>query len=335
MRFEALKKKLDEEGLFDKSRKRALPKYPQKIGIITSPTGAALQDITNVLTRRFPVEAWVFPALVQGKNAPASMIRALRYFNSQFPVDLLILTRGGGSQEDLFCFNDEALAREIAASQIPVISAVGHEIDFTISDFVADLRAPTPSAAAELAVPNKDDLLSYINSLGQKLDLMSKHKLSSHKHRIHENDRKLLQLHPRRIIGEYLQRVDMAAVGLDVVHARLRIPSQALAMAEQRFVGSVTLKLQNGLRQKEELLARHWVLLNQRAMRITDRIRNHLDILNYQLEESSPRKMQKKGWIMACKDDKIIRSIAEISQGDRLGLIFFDGSAEVEVKEKK
>ncbi len=335
LRFEALKKKLDEEGLFDKSRKRELPKYPQKIGIITSPTGAALQDITNVLTRRFPIQAWVFPALVQGKNAPASMIRGFRYFNSQFPVDLLILTRGGGSQEDLFWFNDEALAREIAASRIPVISAVGHEIDFTISDFVADFRAPTPSAAAELAVPNKDDLLSYISSLGQKLDLVSKHKLSAHKHSLHDNDRRLLQLHPRRIIGEYMQRVDMAAIGLGAVHARLRVPSQALAMAEERFIGGVTLKLQSGLRQREEMLARHGVQLNQRAQRITDRIKSHLDILQYQLEESSPQKMQKKGWIMARKDNKIIRSISEIAQGDKLGLVFFDGQAVVEVREKK
>nr|MDK2850610.1 exodeoxyribonuclease large subunit [Candidatus Cloacimonadota bacterium] len=335
IKFEALKKKLDEEGLFANERKKPLPKYPQTIGIITSPTGAALQDIKNVLSRRFPIKAWVYPVLVQGQNAPASMIRALRYFNSSFPVDLLILTRGGGSQEDLFCFNDEALAREIAASKIPVISAVGHEIDFTISDFVADFRAPTPSAAAELAVPNRDDLLSYISSLEQKLGLLINNKLSTHKHRLNDSEMKLLQFHPRRIIGEYLQRVDLAAMALGNIHYLLKKQSQALAMAEQRFIENATLKLQINIRRREEVLNRQKDLLDQRATRIIDEIRHHLEILQYQLEQSSPQNLQKRGWIMARKGDKIIRSISEIDNGDRLALIFVDGQAKVEVKETK
>ncbi|HOH60783.1 MAG TPA: exodeoxyribonuclease VII large subunit, partial [Candidatus Cloacimonadota bacterium] len=141
-RFEALKKKLEAEGLFDPARKKKLPPYPQRIGIVTSPTSAALQDVMNILKRRFPVDAFVYPALVQGNEAPLTLIKGISYFNQIMPVDLIILTRGGGSQEDLFCFNDEGLARAIHASEIPIISAVGHEIDFSISDFVADLRAP-------------------------------------------------------------------------------------------------------------------------------------------------------------------------------------------------
>ncbi|MBO7360845.1 MAG: exodeoxyribonuclease VII large subunit [Clostridia bacterium] len=155
--FEALKKKLAAEGLFDSSKKKKLPPFPEKIGIVTAEGGAAIKDMLNITGRRFPSAGiYIYPALVQGPGAPASLIAGLDFFNGRFPVDLIIIGRGGGSVEDLFCFNDEALARKIAASHIPVVSAVGHETDFTIADFSADLRAPTPSAAAELAVPDRE-----------------------------------------------------------------------------------------------------------------------------------------------------------------------------------
>lgn len=164
--FEMLKQKLASEGLFDSARKKAIPKFPAKIGVITSATGAAVRDIYNVLTRRWPiVEIELYPALVQGSGAALSLRKGVEYFDAQNEVDLVILGRGGGSGEDLSAFNDEALARSIAASKIPIISAVGHEIDVTISDFVADLRAPTPSAAAELAVPDMEEYNAYILSL--------------------------------------------------------------------------------------------------------------------------------------------------------------------------
>ncbi len=157
--YEQLRKKLEAEGLFDPARKRALPRYPQKIGIITSPTGAAVRDMLQILARRFPLaEVILYPALVQGSEAPESLMMGLALFNEHLPVDVILLGRGGGSAEDLFAFNHEGLARAVAASGIPVISAVGHETDFTICDFVADLRAPTPSAAAELAVPDAAEL---------------------------------------------------------------------------------------------------------------------------------------------------------------------------------
>lgn len=157
--FELLKQKLSAEGLFDSSKKKNIPKFPKKIGIITSPTGAAVRDLYNVLTRRWPVaEIELYPALVQGSGAAVSLRKGVEYFNSKNDADVVILGRGGGSGEDLSAFNDELLARAIAASNIPIISAVGHETDVSISDFVADLRAPTPSAAAELAVP---DIVEY------------------------------------------------------------------------------------------------------------------------------------------------------------------------------
>ncbi len=164
--FEQLRRKLEAEGLFDPSRKRPLPKIPTRVGIITSPTGAAVRDMINVTGRRFPLaKLTLFPALVQGADAPAQLIAGVKFFNKYKNVDVIILGRGGGSIEDLWAFNDEELARAVAASEIPVISAVGHETDFTICDFAADMRAPTPSAAAELAVPDAAELLRKINNI--------------------------------------------------------------------------------------------------------------------------------------------------------------------------
>ena len=166
--FEQLKKKLAAEGLFDERRKRPIPPYPSRVGVITSPTGAAVRDILNVLGRRYPLAQVVFaPVLVQGEGAAPQLVDALRRFNEAQAADVLILGRGGGSIEELWAFNEEMVARAVAASRIPVISAVGHETDFTICEFAADLRAPTPSAAAELAVPDQAALLHRVEQLGQ------------------------------------------------------------------------------------------------------------------------------------------------------------------------
>ncbi len=168
--YEQLKEKLAGEGLFDASHKKPIPQYPQKIGVITSPTGAAVRDILNILKRRFkPAEVVFYPAQVQGENAVPQLVEGIREMNRQSCADVIIIGRGGGSIEDLWAFNSEELARAVYESDIPVISAVGHETDFTICDFVADLRAPTPSAAAELAVPDEDEQRVYVNSLFTKL----------------------------------------------------------------------------------------------------------------------------------------------------------------------
>jgi exodeoxyribonuclease VII large subunit len=188
--FEQLKKKLEAEGLFDQSRKRPIPRLPYKIGIVTSPTGAAIRDMINVLGRRFPyAQIVLYPALVQGEGAPAQISEGIKYFNASQSVVVIIVGRGGGSMEDLWAFNDEGLARCVASSEIAIISAVGHETDFTICDFAADLRAPTPSAAAELAVPDTEDIKrrlenvnvrnratieSRLTRMKQRLDYISK-----------------------------------------------------------------------------------------------------------------------------------------------------------------
>lgn len=168
--YEQLKKKLGEEGLFDDERKKPIPKYPEKVGVITAATGAAVRDIINVITRRYPYcEIVIYPAQVQGAGAKESIVSGIEYFNEKEPCDTLIVGRGGGSIEDLWAFNEEIVARAIANSKIPIISAVGHETDFTIADFVADLRAPTPSAAAEIAVPSQLELLSKISTMSTRM----------------------------------------------------------------------------------------------------------------------------------------------------------------------
>ncbi|MEA1958757.1 MAG: exodeoxyribonuclease VII large subunit, partial [Chloroflexota bacterium] len=165
LEFERLKAKLEEEGLFDAARKRPLPQFPKRIGIVTSPDGAALHDIVNVITRRYPlVELVLAPTLVQGEAAPQGIVNALNALNDMDGIDVIIVARGGGSMEDLWAFNDERAARAIYASEAPVISGVGHDTDFTIADYVADRRAPTPSAAAELAVPYRVELEARLQS---------------------------------------------------------------------------------------------------------------------------------------------------------------------------
>ena len=169
--YEQMKKRLEDEGLFDAAHKKAIPRFPECIGVVTASTGAAVRDIINVITRRYPrVKILLYPALVQGNGAAESVVSGIKYFNMNKAADVIIVGRGGGSIEDLWAFNEEPVARAIYNSDIPVISAVGHETDFTIADFVADLRAPTPSAAAELAVPSQTELLSYISTCRLRLD---------------------------------------------------------------------------------------------------------------------------------------------------------------------
>ena len=176
--YELLKKKLEAEGLFSQSNKKQIPKIPKTVGVVTSPTGAAIRDIINVLGRRFPYsEVLLYPSLVQGEEAAGQIINALSYFETTKCADVVIVGRGGGSIEDLWAFNDEKLARFIFSMTVPVISAVGHEIDFTICDFVADLRAPTPSAAAEIAVPDTQDLISKFDNVNKRLKLLLKKKI--------------------------------------------------------------------------------------------------------------------------------------------------------------
>jgi exodeoxyribonuclease VII large subunit len=207
--FEQLKKKLAAEGLFDRERKRPLPRFPRRIGIVTSPRGAAIADMVHILSRRFPgLHIRLYPALVQGEGSVEDVCRGIEYFSRTNWPDVLIVGRGGGSLEDLWTFNEEAVARAIAASAVPVVSAVGHETDITIADFVADLRAPTPSAAAELVVPTRDDLLDRVAVGENKAMQAVRYRLAMLERRLRQQgiDRALNALHRR--VGRNLQRID-------------------------------------------------------------------------------------------------------------------------------
>jgi exodeoxyribonuclease VII large subunit len=206
--FEELKAKLDAEGLFDADRKQPIATFPKTIGIVTSPTAAAYHDMQNVLRRRFPmVEIILSPTLVQGNQAPPQIVNAIQRLNEFTEVDTIIVSRGGGSIEDLWCFNDESVARAIADSRIPVISGVGHEIDFTIADFVSDLRAPTPSSAAELATPNRDDLLIDLDRQTADLKAIFTGSLSATQNNLSQTQQRLKYASPKTTITQARQQL--------------------------------------------------------------------------------------------------------------------------------
>lgn len=219
--FEQLKEKLEKEGLFDVSRKKPIPKFPNKIGIITSLTGAAIKDMLNIINRRFAnVSITIYPVRVQGEGAAKEISQAIEDMNKMKNFDVLIVGRGGGSLEDLWAFNEETVARAIYNSRIPVISAVGHEIDFTISDFVADLRASTPSAAAELVVKEKQEILNYINSIDMRIKTAITNILENFKERFNWIKSHVIFREPMTMIREYQQIVDDLAgrLGMHIQH---------------------------------------------------------------------------------------------------------------------
>ncbi|MBQ3100603.1 MAG: exodeoxyribonuclease VII large subunit [Clostridia bacterium] len=236
--YEQLKKKLAAEGLFAPERKRRLPKIPTKVGVITSPTGAAVRDIINVTKRRFPFAKIVlYPALVQGAEAAPDLIRGVRLMNELNCADVIIIGRGGGSIEDLWAFNNEELARTVSASRIPVISAVGHETDFTICDFAADMRAPTPSAAAEIAVPETTELQRKINNITDRMLLLLNNNLKTHRKRVEELSSRRVLNSPGYIVDD--RRLTVLALSREMESAQKIL----IGDKKQKFI-SLTAKLE-------------------------------------------------------------------------------------------
>jgi len=231
--YEQLKEKLSREGLFDEGRKKALPKYPRAVGVITSPTGAAVRDIFNVLNRRYKnTSVFLYPVLVQGVEAPKEIIEAIKYFHINAAADVLIIGRGGGSIEDLWAFNDEGVARAAAACSVPVISAVGHETDFTIIDYVADVRAPTPSAAAELAVPSQVELTQRLLSYNIRL-------INAYKTFLHKKKNALNIFSGRSVYTNPHRMIERRQLELDAAVRELQSAGNAiLAVKRERFVKS-------------------------------------------------------------------------------------------------
>jgi len=230
LQFEALKERLAAEGLFDAERKRPLPPFPRRLGVVTSPVAAALRDIVNVLRRRYPlVEVVLSPTLVQGDKAPSQIVAAIKALNEHTDVDAIIVARGGGSLEDLWAFNDERVARAIYASQVPVVTGVGHETDFTIADFVADVRAPTPSAAAEVAVPDRQELRGTVESWRGRLAQLMKGRIEQGRRALQYQEQVLRRFSPQAQIDSYRQRID------DLIHSSLAGLKHRLALARERL----------------------------------------------------------------------------------------------------
>lgn len=226
--FEKLKAKLADEGLFDERYKKPIPKFPKRIGVATAPTGAAVRDIINVITRRYPLaEIIIFPTLVQGSGAKESIVNAIEYFNSSKSVDTLIVGRGGGSIEDLWAFNEECVARAIYQSEIPIISAVGHETDFTIADFAADFRAPTPSAAAEVSVPSSFEIKRLVNIYKTRMQTSVFTEIENEKRTLS----RLTPKNPQDKINELSQKLDMRIQTIEKAY-RLNINEKKRVVAE-------------------------------------------------------------------------------------------------------
>lgn len=235
--FERLKQKLSDEGLFDPARKRGLPEFPRVLGVVTSPTAAAFQDIQNVLRRRFPlIEVILAPTLVQGAEAPAQIVRAIERLNLSGLCDVILVARGGGSLEELWAFNDERVARAIAASDTPVVSGVGHEIDFTLADFAADVRAPTPSAAAELITPDGDALRQVVDALAARSTQILTERLLSERGRLEAVRRALRALSPAAKLARAREQVrDLGARLSRAMSGQIALDRAALAGAQGKL----------------------------------------------------------------------------------------------------
>jgi len=280
--FEQLKAKLAAEGLFDEARKKTIPLLPRRIGLVTSPTGAAVNDILRVLERRFPhVSLLIFPVRVQGEGAAAEIVAAIRHFNKVRGVDVIILARGGGSLEDLWPFNEEIVARAIASGEIPLITGIGHETDFTIADFAGDLRAPTPSAAAEIVVQRREEFELYIRRLGQQIQERMRYRIAILQRRLHELRGRRAFRRPLEILRGGEQRLDvLQSEMVDGFRARLRVSQRRLAASQIRLLGF-------DLRQRAGLLrARIMSLAGEMAAsleRITARRRRTLSKLQLRL----------------------------------------------------
>lgn len=329
--FEQLRDQLKAEGLFDASRKKIIPPYPKKIAIVTSPTGAALQDILNILSRRArSVEVIVVPALVQGEAAASSLIEAFSKAE-QIKPDVIIIGRGGGSIEDMWCFNNEKLARLIAAATTPVISAVGHEIDFTICDFVSDLRAPTPSAAAELVAKSSHEIIQKLEQLDRMLKLALQKRL--------QLKQQGLLLFSKRLIDPKKKLQDLA-IRNDDLYSRLDL-------AWQNYIQSLSkdiLLLKSKLASPEQVIQKRKYSLQNSVQKISNLIQNKIAQKKYEVSKAmslmdsfSPLKVVDRGYTIATlketdkKARKVLKSVGQVQAGDTLVLTVTDGEIEAKV----
>lgn len=309
--FEKLKKKLQKEGLFDQSHKKSIPKYPSKVGVITAPTGAAIKDIMSTIKRRFPVcEIILFPALVQGKSAAPDIVRQIKRAD-EYNLDILIVGRGGGSIEDLWAFNEEIVAHAIYECKTPTISAVGHEIDFTIADFVADLRAPTPTGAAEMAVPTVMDTLNVIDSFKIRLNKNIKNMVN----------KKFIEL--RAIKQSFILKNPMA-----MYEVKMQKLDTLIESSNKNINHYLEIKVQELNKIKE-----NYILLHPES--IIENYQKNLHLILNTLKALNPLGVLEKGYSVIKSNNNIITDVKKLKVKDEIEIRLFKGTALAEIKEIK
>ncbi len=333
--FEQLKQKLAAEGLFEPARKKPLPVLPRAVGIVTSPTGAVIRDMLRILRRRFRnMNVVLYPVKVQGERAAEEIVEGIQYFNRHPFVDVVIVARGGGSLEDLWAFNEEIVARAIAGSEIPVISAVGHETDFTIADFVADLRAPTPSAAAELVVRRKEDFATDLRHRAQRMLQVLRLKLSEARERLTElRTHRVFQTLLIRL-AERAQRIDESLTALE------RSIRERLATARQAWLrssaGVVRYDFRRLLGLKRAALEERIGQFEAEFRRFVVERRNRLSHLEAILQERSPQVILNRGYsITRDATGRMVRDAAAVALGSEISVRLARGELGATVKEKK
>jgi exodeoxyribonuclease VII large subunit len=333
--FEQLKKRLEAEGLFDARRKKPLPMLPNRIGLITSPTGAAVRDVLRILTRRFPnVHLTLYPVRVQGEDAAGEIVEALHYFQKKNAADVILLVRGGGSIEDLWAFNEEPVARAIAASTVPVISGVGHETDFTIADFVADVRASTPSAAAELVVQTRREFDKHVHDLQASVEGLMRYRLLELSNKVHALAGRRGFRRPLDLLRQRRQRADeltsRVALGLRarLEQSRKRFTAAHLRVASFDFrakIGALRLRLEKRGHD-----------LGVRAERLLRMKRERWERLSLQLRERGPLKVLERGYAIATDaNGLVLRDAAQAALGDSVTIQLHKGRLISEIKKKE
>ena len=327
--FEKLKKKLQEEGLFDESKKKKIPKMPKKIGIITAPTGAAIKDILSTIKRRWPIaETLLFPSLVQGEFAADDIVKNIE-LSKNYDLDVIIIGRGGGSIEDLWSFNEEKVARAIYSLEVPVISAVGHEVDFTIADFVADLRAPTPTGAAEMAVPNMADFYNYLNQIYIRINESMRNILKSKKDA-------LLTLKDSYVLKNPMNIYEIKEQKFDNLFERLNINILNIIKNNKEKLNNIKSSyiLNNPSSIYKDKRYNYDNLYNRLTISIDKNINNNKNryaILINKLDVINPLSTIKRGYSIIRKDNKVISNINSLNKGDVLEIELRDGKVNTEV----
>ncbi|UOQ47488.1 exodeoxyribonuclease VII large subunit [Gracilibacillus caseinilyticus] len=331
--FEQLKEKLAQEGLFDPAYKKELPTYPKKIAVLTSPTGAAIRDILTTLERRYPIASvLIIPVLVQGKQAAASIVSAIEQANELNDLDVIILGRGGGSLEELWSFNEEVVARAIFHSTLPVISAVGHETDITISDMVADLRAATPTAAAELAVPTQAELLERIHKIDQGMESIVHHQIRHLNEKLQRLQGSYVFKYPGRLVEEKEQRLDRAVERLSNQLVTIyQTKKDQYTYLEKRYA---RIPLQRNMNQRHQSILEIQKRMDRVIAQQIDQKKNQFTKHLTQLDLLNPTRIMSRGYSITYNENNdILRSVQQIDPEDELHIQLTDGIVKSKVQQ--